>query len=67
MWWGKSQPPPEKSAEGSAAAPDTAAKQQEKAFDPDKLPDRKKLPASLQKIAREQDKEENFFDELVEG
>lgn len=67
MWWGKSQPTPEKPTEAPAAAPDTSAKQQEKAFDPDKLPDRKKLPASLQKIARDQDKDENFFDELVDG
>ncbi|KAH7353220.1 mitochondrial 18 KDa protein-domain-containing protein [Plectosphaerella cucumerina] len=67
MWWGKSQSSPVKPTEAPAAAPDTSAKQQEKAFDPDKLPDRKKLPASLQKIARDQDKDENFFDELVDG
>ncbi|KAK4032886.1 mitochondrial 18 KDa protein-domain-containing protein [Parachaetomium inaequale] len=36
-------------------------------FDPKKLPDRTKLPPKLQKIVEKTDKEENFFDELVEG
>jgi fission process protein 1 len=36
-------------------------------FDPSKLPDRTKLPPKLQKIVEKTDKDENFFDELVEG
>jgi fission process protein 1 len=36
-------------------------------FDPKKLPEREKLPKKLQKIIDKSDKEENFFDELVEG
>lgn len=36
-------------------------------FDPNKLPDRAKLPPALQKIVDKQEKEENFFDELVDG
>lgn len=31
------------------------------------LPDRQKLPPGLQKIVDKQDKEDNFFDELVDG
>lgn len=36
-------------------------------FDPNKLPDREKLPPKLQKIIEKSDKEENFYDELVQG
>lgn len=36
-------------------------------LDPNKLPDREKLPPKLQKIIDKADKEENFFDELVDG
>jgi fission process protein 1 len=36
-------------------------------FDPNKLPQREKLPPKLQKIIEKSDKEENFFDELVDG
>ncbi len=36
-------------------------------FDASKLPQREKLPPKLQKIVEKSDKEENFFDELVEG
>jgi len=36
-------------------------------FDPKKLPEREKLPPKLQKIIEKTDKEENFFDELVDG
>ena len=32
-----------------------------------KLPEREKLPRDLQKIIEKEDKEENRFDELVEG
>ncbi|KAK3946852.1 mitochondrial 18 KDa protein-domain-containing protein [Pseudoneurospora amorphoporcata] len=36
-------------------------------FDPKKLPPREKLPDRLQKIVDGTDKEENFYDDLVEG
>ncbi|KAK3294293.1 mitochondrial 18 KDa protein-domain-containing protein [Chaetomium fimeti] len=36
-------------------------------FDPNKLPDGRKLPPKLQKIMDKDDHEENFFDELVDG
>jgi mitochondrial fission process protein 1 len=45
-----------KQATSSARAP----------FDP-KLPDRQKLPKDLQKILDKQDKEDSFYDELIDG
>ncbi|KAK4248298.1 mitochondrial 18 KDa protein-domain-containing protein [Corynascus novoguineensis] len=36
-------------------------------LDPKKLPEREKLPPKLQSIIDKQEKEEKFFDELVEG
>lgn len=36
-------------------------------LDSKKLPEREKLPPKLQSIIDKQEKEENFFDELVEG
>lgn len=36
-------------------------------FDPNKLPNREKLPPALQNIVDKQDKEDNFFEELVDG
>lgn len=33
----------------------------------DKVPDGRKLPQKLHQIMEKSDKEENFFDELVEG
>lgn len=36
-------------------------------FDPEKLPNRAKLPPGLQSIVDKQDKDDNFFDELKEG
>lgn len=67
MWWNKSEDKATKPSEAPPAAKEGAPTQPAKEFDADKLPERKKLPAALQRIAREQDKEENFFDELVEG
>lgn len=70
MWWGKSQDKPAEAAKAAEAKPDgkdikTAKPDAE--FDPAKLPQREKLPAKLQKIIEKSDKEENFFDEVVEG
>ncbi|KAK4098306.1 hypothetical protein N658DRAFT_432312 [Parathielavia hyrcaniae] len=36
-------------------------------LDPEKLSDRKKLPKNLQKIVENADKEDSFYDELVDG
>jgi mitochondrial fission process protein 1 len=77
MFWGKGpdkpQAPKESPAEtvkDTAQEVKTAAKDVQKAakdFDPDKLPERHKLPTSLQNIVDKADKEENFYNELVEG
>lgn len=82
MWWNKkpdsdakAEPQPQ-SKEPSAASSTTPVEQRYDSprkhtssapFDPNKLPDREKLPPALQKIVDKQDKEENFFDELVDG
>lgn len=73
MWWGKSpdkpaEPPKEPSPASTVAGKaEKAVEQTAKQFDPDKLPDRQKLPPSLQKIIDKADKEDNFYDELVAG
>lgn len=69
-WWGKG---PDKSKD----APDSAAQASPNArpdprrdasdFDPNKLPERQKLPRGLQSIVDQSDKDDGFFDELVEG
>ncbi|KAF3767641.1 hypothetical protein M406DRAFT_97960 [Cryphonectria parasitica EP155] len=56
MWWGKSSDDKDPKASRDASAP----------FDP-KLPDHEKLPPALQKIIEKSEKEDNFFDELVDG
>ncbi|KAK2004356.1 hypothetical protein LX36DRAFT_706302 [Colletotrichum falcatum] len=38
-----------------------------KTFDPEKLPAREKLPKALQNIVDKSDRDDNFFDELVDG
>ena len=77
MFWGKGpdkpQPPKESPAEKAADAADEvkkAAKDVQKAakdFDPNRLPEPHKLPKSLQNIVDKSDKEENFYNELVDG
>jgi fission process protein 1 len=71
MWWGKT---PDKPAETPKESPPAsqqpiqkAADNVAKAFDPDKLPDREKLPRKLQQIVDKADKDESFYDELVSG
>ena len=67
MWpWGSSSDKPQAPAKESPPAAAPAAESKE-SFDPKKLPNREKLPPNLQKIIDRTDKEENFFDELVEG
>jgi len=77
MFWGKgpdkSQPSkesPEEKVKDAADEVKKAAKDVQKTvkdFDPDKLPDRHKLPKSLQNIVDKADREENFYNELVDG
>lgn len=62
--WGRSQDKTPK--ESTPEAPKDAGKEPA-APDPNKLPNREKLPAALQQIVDKSDKEDNFFDELVEG
>ena len=63
--WGRSQDKPPK--ESAPEVPKDESKKEPPAFDSNKLPDGKKLPPALQKIVDKSDKEDNFFDELVEG
>lgn len=82
MWWDKKPDNDEKAASPTptkepSAVPSTTSVEQRydgprkqtssAPFDPTKLPAREKLPPALQKIVDKQDKEENFFDELVDG
>ncbi|KAJ0306722.1 hypothetical protein COL5a_006078 [Colletotrichum fioriniae] len=59
--WGRSQ---DKTPEQPKESPKEDGA---KTFDPNKLPAREKLPAALQKIVDKSDREDNFFDELVDG
>ncbi|KAI9158238.1 Mitochondrial fission process protein [Paramyrothecium foliicola] len=68
-WWGKSQ---DAKSEPQAQDPKPSNDQKDtsplsKAFDPDKLPDREKLPKALQKIVDKADQDGSFFDNVVEG
>ncbi|KAI1656781.1 mitochondrial 18 KDa protein-domain-containing protein [Daldinia decipiens] len=50
-----------------SAAANTSSRSDANEFDPNKLPTQRKLPKDLQMIVDKADKDENFFDELVEG
>ncbi|KAI1341588.1 mitochondrial 18 KDa protein-domain-containing protein [Xylariaceae sp. FL0016] len=71
MFWGKG--PDKGKSESKAPETSTATaskidpKKDATQFDPDRLPARRELPKSLQKIVDTSDKDENFFDELVDG
>lgn len=70
MWWGKgsdkdSKAPPKDDA--SAAEPGKSNAPQAAPFDQNKLPNREKLPPALQKIVDKADKDDNWYDELVDG
>ncbi|RKU47161.1 hypothetical protein DL546_006988 [Coniochaeta pulveracea] len=74
MWWGKSsdkpaEPSKEVVPQVQKAVEDVEKKVEKvaKEFDPNALPPREKLPPKLQKIMDKADKEESFYDELVEG
>lgn len=68
-WWGKSQDTkPEQQAQDPKPSNDQKdATPLSKAFDPNKLPDREKLPKSLQKIVDKAGQDGSFFDNVVEG
>lgn len=59
MWWGNNS-----DKDSKAAAKDTPAETSNSAKDASK---REKLPPAMQRILEKSEKEENFFDELVEG
>ncbi|KAI0116902.1 mitochondrial 18 KDa protein-domain-containing protein [Daldinia grandis] len=72
MFWSKGPDKTEaandkKSEAPPPAAANTSSRSDVNEFDPDKLPTPRKLPKDLQKIVDKSDKDENFFDELVEG
>lgn len=63
-WWGKSKEPKEAAPEQS---PRADSSQQKQPFDPDKLPPRGKLPGKLQSIVDESDRDNSYFDDVVDG
>ncbi|KAK4126445.1 hypothetical protein N657DRAFT_643232 [Parathielavia appendiculata] len=77
MWWpwsGGSDKPTGPAGPGneSAKPPQSTSatddlKKAAAGLDPEKLPERKKLPNNLQNIIEKSDKEESIYDELVEG
>jgi fission process protein 1 len=75
MWWGKSpdKDKPTETPKESTPVKDVVdkalgkAEKTAKEFDPDHLPEGKKLPRKLQKIMDKADKEDSFYGELVEG
>jgi fission process protein 1 len=74
MWWGKSSDKPAEPSKEVVPQVEKAVENIEKKvqktakeFDPNQLPPSQKLPAKLQKIMDKADKEESFYDELVEG
>ncbi|CAJ2512412.1 Uu.00g054270.m01.CDS01 [Anthostomella pinea] len=72
MFWGKGpdkDKKPEEKAPETPAAPATNIDPRKDAtqFDPDRLPARRSLPKGMQSIVDKSDKDENFFDELVDG
>ncbi|KAK3319056.1 mitochondrial 18 KDa protein-domain-containing protein [Apodospora peruviana] len=73
MWpWSDSKDKPVTPPQPKVSPPETKAPAEEvaemqKAFDPKKLPEREKLPSKLQNIIDKSDREENFYDDLVEG
>lgn len=63
-WLGKPKEPKPPKPEQS---PDADTSQEKQAFDPDKLPDREKLPKRLQNIIDKSDQDSRFFDDVVDG
>lgn len=72
MFWSKgpdkTEPAKDKKPETPPSpAANTSSRSDVNEFDPDKVPTQRKLPKDLQKIVDKADKDENFFDDLVEG
>lgn len=71
MWWDKGpDKKPEASKDKPSGTPDATKidpSRDATQFDPDKLPARRELPKTLQSIVDKSDRDENFFDELVDG
>ncbi|KAI1648716.1 mitochondrial 18 KDa protein-domain-containing protein [Daldinia loculata] len=72
MFWSKgpdkTEPAKDKKPETPPSpAANTSSRSDVNEFDPDKAPTQRKLPKDLQKIVDKADKDENFFDDLVEG
>ncbi|KAH7035529.1 mitochondrial 18 KDa protein-domain-containing protein [Microdochium trichocladiopsis] len=73
-WWGKGSSDKDKKDDSSksstAPAPPTAPvnpKNDATDYDPNALPARRRLPKGMQSIVDKADREESFYDELVEG
>ncbi|CAI6090956.1 hypothetical protein V2G26_015280 [Clonostachys chloroleuca] len=64
-WWGRTPDPSE--SKTATDAQKTANSTDGASFNPDKLPDARKLPRSLQKIVDESDKDSSYFDDVAEG
>lgn len=62
MFWGKGPDKPTAETSGKVAGASTSTE-----YDSDKLPASKSLPRNLQKIVDKEDKEDNFYDELISG
>ncbi|KAF4509126.1 hypothetical protein G6O67_005427 [Ophiocordyceps sinensis] len=60
-WWGPSKDPKPKQDPKQSASANSSS------FDPEKLPDRQKLPKGLQVIVDKADADSRFFDDLREG
>ncbi|KAI1804960.1 mitochondrial 18 KDa protein-domain-containing protein [Daldinia bambusicola] len=69
MFWSKGPDKTEAAKDNKTppAAANTSSRSDVTEFDPNKLPAQRKLPRDLQKIVDKSDKDENVFDELVEG
>merc|ERR1712000_590971 len=63
-WWGKSADSKESKPEQPATP---SQPQPASSFDPDKLPDARKLPKAMQSIVDNSDKDSSFFDDVAEG
>ncbi|CAK7271633.1 hypothetical protein SEPCBS119000_004705 [Sporothrix epigloea] len=64
MFWGKGSDKPPSDAKAAKA---TGSETVPAAFDADKLPASKNLPRKLQTIVDKEDKDGNFYDELISG
>ena len=74
MFWSKgpspNKPDPSKkpdAPDASSSATNIDPRKDATDFNPEKLPERRDLPKGMQSIMDKADKDDNFFDELVEG